>query len=84
VAAAPQPVLAAGGRRRDALGADLPPHPGTVVRIFTALGAQALAGHAGAFLVSRRSPARPPSPGRRAGPTAGDLGRRQGGAWRDR
>jgi predicted transposase YbfD/YdcC len=56
VAAAPQQVLAAAGCRRDAPGACVPPHPDTVVRVFTALGAQALAGHAGAFLAARAHP----------------------------
>jgi predicted transposase YbfD/YdcC len=56
VAAAPQQVLAAAGCRRDDLGACAAPHPDTVVRIFTALGAQALASHAGAFLASRALP----------------------------
>jgi len=54
--AAPQEVLAAAGARRNALGACVPPHPDTVVRVFTALGAQALAGHAGAYLAARARP----------------------------
>ncbi len=54
--AAPQEVLAAAGARRNALGACVPPHPDTVVRVFTALGAQALAGHAGAYLAARAHP----------------------------
>lgn len=56
VGAAPQQVLAAAGCRRNDLGACVPPHPDTVVRIFTALGAQALASHAGAFLARRAQP----------------------------
>jgi predicted transposase YbfD/YdcC len=56
VHAAPQEVLAAAAARRNALGACVPPHPDTVVRVFTALGAQALAGHAGAYLASRAHP----------------------------
>ena len=56
VAAAPQQVLTAAGCRRNALGACVPPHPDTVVRIFTALGAQALADHAGAYLAGRDCP----------------------------
>ncbi len=56
VHAAPQEVLAAAAARRNALGACVPPHPDTVVRVFTALGAQALAGHAGAYLASRADP----------------------------
>jgi hypothetical protein len=53
VQAAPQEVLAAAGCRRGAAGARVPPHPDTVVRLFTALGAQALASHAGAYLARR-------------------------------
>jgi predicted transposase YbfD/YdcC len=53
VHAAPQEVLAAAGARRNALGARVAPHPQTVVRVFTALGAQALAAHAGAYLARR-------------------------------
>ena len=53
VAAAPQEVLAAAGCRRDTAGACTPPHPDTIVRVFTALGAQHLADHAGAFLAGR-------------------------------
>ena len=53
VAAAPQQVLAAAGCRRNALGVHVPPHPDTIVRIFTALGAQALADHAGMVLASQ-------------------------------
>jgi predicted transposase YbfD/YdcC len=56
VHAAPQEVLAAAGARRNAPGALVAPHPDTVVRVFTALGAQALAGHAGAYLASRAHP----------------------------
>src|SRR5258708_6847464 len=54
--AAPQEVLAGAGARRNALGACVPPHPDTVVRVFTALGAQALAVHAGAYLAARAHP----------------------------
>src|SRR6266498_1056360 len=42
VHAAPQEVLAAAGARQNALGARIAPHPETVVRVFTALGAQDL------------------------------------------
>jgi predicted transposase YbfD/YdcC len=56
VHAAPQEVLAAAGARHDALGARTAPHPDTVVRVFTALGAQALAHHAGAYLARRAHP----------------------------
>ena len=50
---APPEVLAAAGARRNALGICAAPHPDTVVRIFTGLGAQALADHAGAYLALR-------------------------------
>jgi len=53
VHAAPQEVLAAAGARRNALGARVAPHPDTVVRLLTALGAQGLAHHAGAYLARR-------------------------------
>jgi predicted transposase YbfD/YdcC len=53
VHAAPQQVLAACAARRDALGAYLAPHPDTVVRLLSALGAQPLAHHAGAYLARR-------------------------------
>jgi len=53
VSAAPQEVLAAAGCRRGALGDRIPPHPDTIVGVFTALGAQHLADHAGAFLAGR-------------------------------
>lgn len=54
-AAAPE-VLAAAGARRDARGIAVAPHPDTVVRIFTVLGAQALAGHTGQYLARRAHP----------------------------
>jgi hypothetical protein len=56
VHAAPQEVLATAGARRDALGMRVAPHPETVVRIFTALGAPALAGPAGTYLARRARP----------------------------
>jgi predicted transposase YbfD/YdcC len=56
VHAAPQQVLAAAGARRNALGVRVAPHPDTVVRVFTGLGAQALAGHAGRYLARRAHP----------------------------
>jgi len=62
VQAAPQEVLAAAGCRRDAAGVCVPPHPDTVVRVFTALGAQPLADHAGAFLAGRSRPGPVTSP----------------------
>src|SRR5487761_1622980 len=60
--AAPQEVLAAAGAGRNALGACVPPHPDTVVRVFTALGAQALAVRAGAYLAARAHPGPVPFP----------------------
>ena len=56
VHAAPPEVLTAAGARRNALGARVAPHPETVVRIFTALGAQGVAHHAGAYLARRAHP----------------------------
>ena len=53
---APREVLAAARARRNALGIPVAPHPDTVVRIFTGLGAQALAHHAGAYLALRALP----------------------------
>jgi hypothetical protein len=53
ICAAGQDVLAALGCRRGAVGACVPPHPDTVVRVFTAISAQALADHAGEFLARR-------------------------------
>ena len=54
--AAPQEVLAAAGARRDAPGARVAPHPDTVVRVLSALGAQGIADHAGAYLARRARP----------------------------
>ena len=54
--AAPQEVLAAAAARRNALGICVAPHPDTVVRIFTDLGAQSLAHHTGAYLARRALP----------------------------
>jgi len=56
VHAAPQEVLAAAGARQDALGAWTAPHPDTVVRLLSALGAQGVADHAGAYLARRAHP----------------------------
>jgi predicted transposase YbfD/YdcC len=53
VSAADPQVLAAAGCRRNALGACLPPHPDTIMRVFTVLSAQDLADHAGVFLARR-------------------------------
>src|SRR6202051_4085044 len=54
--AAPQEILTAAGARRNALGARVAPHPDTVVRVLSALGAQGLAHHAGAYLARRAHP----------------------------
>jgi predicted transposase YbfD/YdcC len=54
--AAPQEVLAAAGARRNPLGARVAPHPDTVVRVLTALGAHGVAHHAGAYLARRAHP----------------------------
>ena len=53
VSAADQQVLTAAGCRRNALGTCTPPHPDTIVRVFTVISAQDLADHAGAFLARR-------------------------------
>ncbi len=53
IAAADQRVLAAAGCRQDGLGVCTPPHPDTVVRVFTLLSAQEVADRAGAFLARR-------------------------------
>jgi predicted transposase YbfD/YdcC len=56
VRAAPPGVLAAAGARRNVLGILIAPHPDTVVRVLSALGAQALARQAGACLAARAHP----------------------------
>ncbi len=56
VHAAPQEALAAAGARRNVLGILIAPHPDTVVRLLSALGAQALARQAGAYLAARAHP----------------------------
>jgi len=53
VRAADRQVLAALGCRRNRLGVCVPPHPDTIVRVFTAVSAQQLADHAGAYLAAR-------------------------------
>jgi predicted transposase YbfD/YdcC len=55
VSAAGQEVLAALGCRRNRAGTCVPPHPDTIVRVFTAISAQQLADHAGQFLAGRRA-----------------------------
>jgi predicted transposase YbfD/YdcC len=54
--AAPREVLAAAGARRNVLGVLVAPHPDTVIRLLSALGAQALARQAGAYLAARAHP----------------------------
>src|ERR1022692_2732619 len=56
VSSASHQTLAALGCRRNAAGAITPPHPDTIVRVLTGLGAGELAGHAGAFLARRALP----------------------------
>ena len=56
VSSAGHEILAALGCRRNALGVITPPHPDTVVRVFTEMGAQQLADHAGAFLARHALP----------------------------
>ena len=46
-------VLAVLGCRRNGLGICVPPHPDTIVRVFTLISAQQLADHAGEFLARR-------------------------------
>jgi hypothetical protein len=53
VSAADQQMLAAAGCRRNALDVCTPPHPDTIVRVFTLISAPELADHAGAFLAGR-------------------------------
>jgi len=57
VSAAGQEILAVLGCRRNALGVLTPPHPDTVVRVFTEIGAQQLADHAGTYLARCALPA---------------------------
>ena len=68
VHAAPQQVLAACAARRNALGAHEAPHPDTVVRLLSALGAQPLAHHAGAYLAARAAAGPVTFPVRKPGP----------------
>jgi len=56
VHAAPREALTAAGARRNVLGILVAPHPDTVVRLLSALGAQALARQAGAYLAARAHP----------------------------
>ena len=56
VHAAPPGALAAAGARRNALGILVAPYPDTAVRVLSALGAQALARQAGAYLAARAHP----------------------------
>ncbi len=50
---AEQDLLAAVGARQDRGGRHVPPHPDTIERVFSALGAQGLADHTGAYLGAR-------------------------------
>ncbi|MDQ4032308.1 MAG: ISAs1 family transposase [Actinomycetota bacterium] len=50
---ADQELLGALGVRHDCIGRCVPPHPDTIERVFTALGAQGLADHTGACLGRR-------------------------------
>lgn len=65
---APPDVLAAVGARRSAPGGYVPPSPDTVVRVLSALGAQALACCAGAYLAMRAAAGPVTFPVRRPGP----------------
>ena len=56
VRAAPPEALAAAGARRNALGILVAPHPDTVVRVLSALGARGVARQAGAYLAARARP----------------------------
>ncbi|MDQ2707351.1 MAG: transposase family protein [Actinomycetota bacterium] len=53
VGCADRRVLAGLGCRRNALGVPTPPHPDTITRVFTVLGAQKLAEYTGVFLARR-------------------------------
>ena len=53
VGSADRRVLAGLGCRRDGVGVLTPPHPDTIIRVFTVLGAEALAEHTGVFLARR-------------------------------
>lgn len=56
VSSAGHEILAALGCRRNTLGVITPPHPDTIVRVFTEMGAQQLADHAGGFLARHALP----------------------------
>ncbi len=56
VSSAGQETLAALGCRRNAAGIITPPHPDTIVRVFTGLSAGELAGQTGAYLARRALP----------------------------
>jgi DDE_Tnp_1-associated len=78
IGAAPQQVLAAAGCRRNDLDACVPPHPDTVVRIFSALGAgtgQPCGGVPGPTRASRPGqPRDDPIINAREGPDGGHIG----------
>ena len=62
----------------------MPPHPDTIVRVFTELSAQQLADHAGAFLARRAPPGPAAFPVAAPGWLPGDRRGRQGGPRRRR
>ena len=72
LAADPQ-VLAVLGCPRNGLGICVPPHPDTIVLVFTLISAQQLADHAGEFLARRAAAG--PHPRQRAGLAAARNGR---------
>jgi len=80
---ADQEILAGLECRRGAHGRCTPPHPDTVGRVFTLLGAQGLADGVGAYLAGKTGIGCG-RPGRRPGAVTGDRGERQSGARRDR
>jgi hypothetical protein len=84
ISTADQELLAALGAGRDARGRYVPPHPDTVKRVFTALGAPGLADEVGAYLGRKAGIGCVSFPIPRPGVATGDRGGRQGDARRDR
>ena len=81
---ADQELLGTLGARQDTGGRCIPPHPDTIERVFSALGAQGLADQLGAYL-GRQARARPGRrPAGRPCTAAGAGHRRQGGQGCDR
>jgi DDE_Tnp_1-associated len=76
ISAADQELLAALGAGRDAEGRYVPPHPDTVKRVFTALGAQGLADEMGAYLARKAGIGCVSFPIPRPGVATGDRGGR--------